>query len=234
MKSMWSSHIPNIDMFPLIVGAEPDDDEDDDETPAGGAGAGAGGDEGRQQSEDENSKGDPQKKIQAQDEIISRKQQALDEAEQELQELRDFKKNKDAEALSAEEKRDREVQEVTEERDKLRETVQELLVQNAFLNSNEFTWHKPEQALALADLSEVEVIQGKDGKYSIKDPEKLKTAIKDLAEDSPHLLKKSTTDEESKERKPWKGNTGTPPDRKQSKEAAGREKLVSKYPALRK
>lgn len=234
MKSMWSSHIPNIDFLPLIVGANPDDpDEDDkdenekDEDSQGTGGAGAGA--GEHDSDDE---GDPQKKISAQNEIIARMARQRDEDAQQLQELNEFKSKAEREKLSAEEQKDQELQEVTKERDTLKEGMQELVVQNAFLNSNEFEWHKPERALALVDLSEVEVVQSKDGKFSVKDPEKLKTAIKNLAESDPYLIKKNEDD--GKDRV-WKGKTGDPKPKKKDTDAnAERQRLLEKFPALRK
>lgn len=55
-------------------------------------------------------------------------------------------------------------------------------IHNSFLASNEFTWHDPMTALALADLSAVEI--GADGAVTGLD-----ASLKKLAKDKPFLLK---------------------------------------------
>lgn len=237
MKSMWSSHIPNIDFLPIIVGSDVDPNAPGSTVggdPAGGAGTGAEGGQGApdpaKKDEDKNHEGDPQKKILAQDEIIARKQEKLDEAETELQELRKFREETETAKLTEQQKRDKEFEEVTQERDTLRAGVEKLVLKNAFLSSKEFDWHNPERALALVDLSDLEVVQTKDGSFGIKNPDELSKRIKALAESDGYLLKKEDTEPK------WTGKTGDPKpgNKKVTDEAAERARLEKKYPSLRK
>lgn len=62
-------------------------------------------------------------------------------------------------------------------------TIQQLRLDNAFLASSDITWHNPEDALRLADLSKVKFSE--DGKV-----EGLADALKELAEKRPYLVKK--------------------------------------------
>lgn len=232
MENMWLSCI-----LPTIVGAEPgdedntqdqDQDEDQDQSGAGGAGDDRG--QGESKDQDEN-KGDPQKKITAQQEILDRKEAQLNEKETELQELRKFKKEQEDAKLSDKEKRDQEQKELQTKNENLTKSVEKLVLKNAFLSSNDYEWHKPETALSLADLSEVEIVE-ENGAFKVKDPKKLAAALKALAESDPYLLKAKSNDED--EDKSWKGKSGDPskkvPNQKQETERA---KLRNKYPALR-
>lgn len=98
-------------------------------------------------------------------------------------------------------------------------------VNNAFLMNNKFAWHNAERALSLLDLSEVVISE--DGKVTGLDK-----AIEALAKSDPYLLV------------PEDGNTkgaDLPPSgqpvgggAKSGKPTTDREKLLSKYPALRR
>lgn len=241
LKSMWWSHIPNIDAFPVIVGAEP---EKTPEQIAAEAAAGvtdplggAGGDQTQDQELD------PQKKILAlteeKDRHWTKAQEAerkLQEAADELEELRKFKLTKDQESLTEEQKIEAKLAEFDvqlkvkdAEIEKLRETSKKLVVKNAFLAQNDVQWHDAESALSLADLSEVEIVDGKDGSPTLKNDAAMKSAIQKLAETKPYLVNKSEGEPT------WEGKTG---DKQQKQtirqDASKRDKLLKDYPALRR
>ena len=103
-------------------------------------------------------------------------------------------------------------------------------MKNAFLSTNDVKWHNPESALSLADLSAVEIVEGKDGVPTLKDPAALKTAIEDLSKAHPYLVNNSEGQQPT-----WQGKTGDKPQPRQTgEEAAKRDKLLAKYPALRR
>jgi cell division protein FtsB len=102
--------------------------------------------------------------------------------EAELKQLRD----KD---LPEAEKQTRELQEAQEKVSALAETNKALALQVAFLKDNTFTWHNPERALKLVDLSKVEV--NEDGTVS-----GLKDALNALAKSDAYLVQADKTVEE--------------------------------------
>jgi TolA-binding protein len=237
-KSVWWSHIPNIDTFPVIVGSEP---EKTPEQIAAEAAAGvtnpSGGAGGEQQQEL-----DPQKKIAALTEekdrhwtLAQEAKSKLTEAERELEELRQFKLTKEQESLSDDEKvaakvldLETKLAEKDVEIEKVKESARKLVLNNAFLAQNDVKWHNAERALALADLSEVEIVDN-NGVPTLKDPSKMKAAIEALAKSDAYLV-------DTSEKPPsWEGNTGDKPLKPTVKsEASKREKLLKEYPALRR
>ena len=104
------------------------------------------------------------------------------------------------------------------------ESLQQERIHTAFLASNKYTWHNSERAMSLVDLSEVTIDD--DGAVSGLDK-----ALEKLAKSDPYLIK-SSEDGGS----PKGGPTGTPAGSggKGEKGAADREKLLAKYPALRR
>lgn len=236
MKTLSSSIYAKL--LPVICGAEDDPDgagnppDPNAQTdPPNGGNGGDGGNGGQGGGDGDSHEGDPQKKIQAQQEIIDRKQRQLDDAaknEKELEDLRKFKKEQEDAKLSADEKLTRSLDETTAERDSLKSVVNKQAIQLAFLSNNDVTWHETDTALSLVDLSEVEV-DPKTGE--VKDPAKVKAAIKKLATDKPYLVKKNDIDEDTRQF----GPTGNPPQRKQGGEKVNeRQRLLNKYPALRR
>lgn len=228
MKTMWSSYI-----LPSIIGAEPDGADPNGEDPNGEdqnpGGAGGDGEQSAGNKPDPAENGDPQKKIAAQEEIISRKQKALEEREAELQELREFKEQQEREKMTADEKAEADRKELESSHQKLQEGMQKLVLENAFLRSNEYKFHNPETALRLADLSQIEIVEGVNG-FELKDPKALKKALDDLVKGNPYLVKS----EDPEDKKNWQGKTGTPPKQKrENDDAAEIAKLRNKYPALR-
>jgi chromosome segregation ATPase len=94
--------------------------------------------------------------------------------------------------LPEQQKLQRDLQAATEANTALQETNKSLALKVAFLTDNAFTWHNPERALRLADLSSVEVAE--DGTVT-----GLKQALEALAKSDAYLLKtEATTTEENK------------------------------------
>lgn len=239
LKSMWWSHIPNIDFVPVITGAEPDpDDKDKDENKDGTGGAGG--------SHVDPNAGDldPQKKIDAlteeKDRHWTKAQEAerkLQETADELEELRKFKQTADDSKLTDDERVSKEIEtlnKTVEDQNAviegLKESARKLVLNNAFLGQTDVKFHNAERALALVDLSDVEIIEGKDGIPVLKDPNKLSAAIKALAASDAYLV------DTSSEKQPlFDGKTGDKPlQKKVPGEAAKRDKLLKDYPALRR
>lgn len=239
-KSMWWSHIPNLELIPVIVGAEPDPNEDEKQKLENQDGTGGAG--GSQV--DPNAELDPQKKIDALTEEKDRHwtkaqeaERALQEAADELEELRKFKQSADDAKLTDDERVAKEVEllnKTVAEKDVviegLKESARKLVLNNAFLGQTEVKFHNAERALALADLSEVEIIEGKDGIPVLKDPNKLTAAIKALAASDSYLV------DTSSEKAPlWDGKTGDKPlPKKLPGDASKKDKLLKDYPALRR
>lgn len=238
-KSMWWSHIPNIDLIPVIKGAEPEIEDQDGGNNDGTGGAGDGG-QGDQSKEEL----DPQKKIAAltdeKDRHWTKAQEAerkLQESQTELEELRKFKQEQDDAKLSADEKVTREIETLNKTVkdqesviESLKESARKLVLNNAFLGQTDVKFHNAERALALADLSEVEIIEDKNGIPVLKDPAKLKAAIKALAESDAYLV-----DTSDGKQPVWDGKTGDKPQKRSVDDnASKRDKLMKEYPALRR
>lgn len=196
-------------------------------TETGGEGAAGAGGSGSTEKPEEG--GDPQKKITALEEEKNRHFTARQAAEKERDDLKAWKEEQERKGKSDLENLQTDLKTVKAERDQLAETNQRLLVQVAFLGTNDVQWHNPERALALVDLSDVEI---KDGKVDTK---ALKAAIDALAKSDSYLVK--TT--EAKEEKP-----GTPPGRSGQLPGNGagrtgqqpdpdRAKVLAKFPSLR-
>lgn len=113
------------------------------------------------------------------------------------------------------------VTELTTRAEKAESKAAELALQNAFLSDNSFKWRNPKSALRLADLSKIEIDE--DG-----DVVGLDVALKALARSDPYLLADDDEDEDDK------SAVGQPPKTKKAKGTPEREKLVAKYPALRR
>jgi predicted RNase H-like nuclease (RuvC/YqgF family) len=97
---------------------------------------------------------------------------------------------------------------------------EDLAIRLEFLANKKHSWKNPKAALKLLDLSEVEIDE--DG-----DVVGLDEAIDQLAKDEPYLLEQQ---EEPKQRRRATGQST----KSQRKGNPNRDKLVSKYPALRR
>lgn len=216
-------------VFPMM-GASPDDpsnkeDEDDDkgdpddkdDDPEGGSGS---------DEDDKGSKGDPESKIAALEDEKNRHVRRRQEAERERDEMR-----KRLEALEEKDKPEQEkikarLTELETENETLQTLVRDTRLENAFLKDNTYTWHNPGRALALADLSEVEI--DSDGKVH-----GLKSALDKLAKSDSYLLKTEESKDETKDQ-PSTQNPKSKSKKDKQDDKAEDKALLDKYPALRR
>lgn len=221
----------NIHLTELAIGrrflfAAEGDDEDEEKKDLGGDAVdetgGAGG-------SDDDKGGDPQKKITALEDEKNRHFEARRKAEEELAKLQKFKDEVDKKGRTEIENLQHDL-EVREARiAELEKGISNLVVKTAFLENKDYEWHNPERALALVDLSEVEV--GEDG--SVKNPDVLKAAIKKLADEEPYMLKPKNGEDDDKKDKPGIKTGDAPKPKPKSDDKAKLEALKSKYPALK-
>lgn len=101
--------------------------------------------------------------------------------------------------------------------------INRLRIQNAFLASNSHDWADPEDALRLADLSDVE-IDSEDGSVH-----GLKPALDRLAKKKPHLLKAKKQNDDADGAPSGSATNGR---RKGGKTKVTRETLAASYPIL--
>jgi hypothetical protein len=214
-----------------IAGAA-DDDSGDGDGDGGNDGDGDGSGDGGADDDDNaggagdtedgnNSKGD------------KRVKELSDEAARRRNEAKQFKKERDEALAKLKEKEDADLgeldkakktaEEATATVEKLKADNQRLLIDNAFLTSNKHSWKNPRAALRLVDLSEVEI----DDEGEVTGLDK---ALDALAKSDPYLLADSGDDNDDGDSTP----TGQPPARQRSKGNPNREKLLEKYPALRR
>lgn len=104
------------------------------------------------------------------------------------------------------------------------ESLKRERINNAFLTSNTVQWHNPATALSLLDLSEVTISE--DG--TVKGIEK---AIEALSKSDPYLVKPEG-ETKGADLPPSGSNVGS--GTKGDKGKADRDKLLDKYPALRR
>lgn len=211
-------------VWPILGGAEEEED------PEGGAGGGAGstnetplGGETNVESGGEKGAGDPNAKIAALEEEKDRHYNARKQAEEERDDLRGRlkaleDKDKDDSTKLTERVTDLETNLV-----KSQNANKQLSLENAFLKDNTYQWYDPDDALRLADLSQVDI----DKEGNVKG---LKDSLEKLAKTKPHLVKPK---EEQNGSKP--PNSGDPAHgHKKKKDDLDRDALVKKYPALRR
>lgn len=134
--------------------------------------------------------------------------QRAGKAEQELKQLRD----KD---LPEMDRLRRDYEESQAQVTKLSEKNTQLALENAFLKDNTYTWHNPERALKLVDLSQVTIEE--DGSVS-----GLKDALKALATSDDYLIKKEVKPEAKPPVATSPGNNGGSSTKPNSKGMAAR------------
>lgn len=211
-----------------IMGASPDDPNDDDEKddkketeddkddPEGsGSDEGAGGSD----------KGDPQAKIAALEEEKNRHVRRRKETETELQAARDKLAELEGKDKTETERLQARTNELEAENKSLQEGLREARLQNAFLSDNSYSWHNPGRALALADLSEVEIDE--DGTVH-----GLKAALDKLAKSDAYLIKPKGEGDDSED--PPNTSVTNKSKKQQKNSDADRKALEDKYPALRR
>lgn len=190
-----------------------DSDEDDEE------------DSDKDKSEDDNKedeKSDSDKESKKSDaisredyEALKRRMQAADRnAATIAAKLKEYEDKDKTDLQRASEERDS----LKEENETLKEAISKLRISNAFLASNTYTWHDPEDALNALDVDSITIDD--DGKV---DKKTLKAAIKAVAEAKPHWIKTEVKD--SGEPGPGRSNNNDDSKKKRSE-------LLKKYPAL--
>lgn len=173
--------------------------------------------------------GDPAAKIRALEEEKDRHFRKRQEAETELEDLRKFKKEAEDKGKTETQRLESERDEAVKAVEKLNETNSQLLLQIAFLSDNTFTWQNPKRALQLADLSEVEI---KDGKVTGLD-----RALEALSKSDPYLLKPKDDEGNGSHKSSSAGSQHNGKKGSKDKDASEADKraaLLKKYPALRR
>lgn len=231
-------------IWPAIGGApedddDPDDDPDDDDSD----------DDDDDSSDDDKDKSKKSKKSGKDDDDDDDDKPRYTEAE--YKKLKDRMKAADRRAdeamtrIKALENKDKKPEDVasaelTEANTKLEQQAtanKELRLQVAFLSANQIKWHDPEDALAMADLSGVDV----DDSGTV-DTKALRAALKDLAKRKPHLVDKSSSkkdkddddDKDDKGRQDDQGSSGSSMNgrRKGESKTPDRKALAARFPVL--
>jgi len=156
-------------------------------------------------------------RMQAADRAKGEAEKKANELEQRLRSFED----KDKTEL---EKAQRDAAEAAAREKAANEALKRERINNAFLMSNKFSWHNPERALTLLDLSDVTIDEA--GKVT-----GLEKAIESLAKSDAYLLKAPDPTPGS-DLPPSGQPTGGGGPAKVAK--ADRDKLLEKYPALRR
>jgi hypothetical protein len=185
----------------------------------------SGEDEDDKSGEDGAEPTDADKKISALEEEKDRHYNLRKKAEKELADAK--KEIKKLQTANASDESKTQIDELEKKTVKQDATISRLSLENAFLKANTHNWVDPEAALALADLSQVEVDD--DGKAH-----GLASALDKLAKSKPYLIKAA---EDSKPKPKPRQKTGDAPGGKpgsQASEDAKRAKLRDKYSGLRR
>jgi len=202
-----------------IMGAEPEGETGTEgEKPEGTTGStGTEGSEGSEgDSKEKESPEDVTERLRRVEERMKAADRRATEAEKKVKEYED--KDKSDTERSAE--RIKELEAATSAKDK---EIRDLRLQNAFLSSNDQSWHDPDLAVQHADLSEV---LNDDGSV---DKKALKRALDALAKDKPFLVKATTAEPETPG-----GPSGEPvgTGKTKSKKTIDEDALRKKYPSL--
>jgi len=230
---------PTVELF--LVGAEEDNDEDDlNDDDNGESGDGDDGDD----KDDKSGDGDGDDNDDEDDDKDDPKDRRIKNLEEERD--RHYAKRKAAEtkvtSLEAEIsrlKKDGTTDEATKtqlstleaDNKSMSTRIADMALENAFLKDNSHTWHDPDAALRLADLSKVEIDD--DGVVH-----GLGDALESLASNKSYLLNAEKPERKQKPKKSGdkSGNKGGGGDSrtKSAKEATRKAELQSKYPGLRR
>jgi predicted RNase H-like nuclease (RuvC/YqgF family) len=207
-------------VWPILGASEDDEGGDSDDQPDDDTSGGGDGDDDHQDDGDKDERNPRIKELS--DENAKRRNEAkqlrkeLEEAQKRLKEIDDADKS-EVERLKEQ------TTELTSQLEEAQESLRESRLHNAFLASNKYTWHEPDTALKLVDLSEVSIEE--DGSVKGMD-----AALKALADSKPYLVRKEQEEEEPKT------PTGTPAGSggRKDKSKLDRERLEKKYPAIRR
>lgn len=212
-----------------IVGAAPEGEGQEQQQSGeqssgeGGSGNSSGtegseGSEGEQQGQVTEDPKDLAERLRRTEERMKAADRRATEAEKKAKEYED----KDKSELERATGRVKELEESVSTKDK---EIRGLRLQNAFLASNDITWHDPDLAVQHADLSEV---LNEDGTV---DKKALKKALEALKTEKPFLVKEASGDNGNQGAQGASGaNVGA--NSTKTKKVADEEALRKKYPSL--
>jgi hypothetical protein len=189
-KAMWLSQCGQL--FPFLAGAEDDPDDDNPDTSTSGAENTDDDDEDENDSDKTDDDKDDPKKLRERMSAADRRASKLQKERDDL--LAEKKKQDDAKKTDLERAENR-VKELETETAKKDEAINELRVQVAFFSvggKDMPVWIDPADALSSLDLSEVEISD-----EGVIDKKSLRKAIKTLAAEKPHWVKKDDDDKEN-------------------------------------
>lgn len=240
IEALMASHRSRFGGFTMLKEDEDDQDDDDSDDDSG---ADDGDDDESDEDEDDDADDKSKKKADPRIKELSdenarwrvkfrKRGERISELETEIAELKKGKpksKGKDDDEADASGD-DSASNELKTENEKLKE---KLVTQSIRMEFNDLVtgsdalakFKNPKTAFRLLDLSEVEIDE--DG-----DITGLDDAIKALVKSDPYLLGKGKDDDDEDDEKP--GSTGQPTGRKRGKGNPNRDKLLDKYPALRR
>lgn len=215
---------------------ESDDSDDDSDDVSGGKGSDGDRSKGKRKKKID-SDGDDDKPVYTEADYnrLKARMQAADrratDTEKRLKGLEDKDKPADVKMKAR-------LEETLKELETTKEARKKDLIQLAFLRANDVEWHDPDDALTMADLSEVEI----DDEGSV-DRKALKAALRDLAKRKPHLVKtkeskedeEEENEEEQEDQRSKSSGSKMAGNRKGSKgKGPTREDLAKRFPALRR
>lgn len=211
-------------IWPILGAAEGDEGGDGDGTGDGAKGKDESGSEGQ---EDNDGKDNGKERASYSNEEYEALRERMKAADRRASTAEQKVKDHEKEGLSDLQKAQTEATEHKEAATVLANENRDLKMRVAFLTSNDVTWHDPEAALRLADLSEVLDDEGSIDKVA------LKKALTDLAKSKPFLVKQETAsdDNDGEERPPSGGSVGSS---KKKEAVKNTDALLRKYPALQR
>lgn len=212
-------------IWPILGAAEGDEGGAGSDSGDGEGGEGEGAGSEGQEGTDSKDNGAPKATYTHEEyEALKARMQAADRrASGAEQKVKDFEKQGMTELQKAQTEADEHKQAATT----LAGENRGLRLQIAFLTSNDVTWHDPEAALRLADLSEVQDAEGNIDKAA------LKKALTDLAKAKPFLVKTEDSNDDEDEGSPASGGTVGSTGKKKEQGPSDLD-LLRKYPALQR
>jgi hypothetical protein len=241
-----------------IAGAAPDTDDPDDPdfTGSGGGSADDEDDEDEDEDDEPKSKKRPVKKAkkdeddededdEEEEKLTRPERQAaryrtrLREEERKNRELNERLKALEDKDKKPDEIAERDTREAREKAERLETRARQLTLENAFFRANTVDWVDPADALKLVDLDEVDVDD--DGTV---DAVQLRKALRALAKQKPHLVKKAKASGGADEEDDDENETDDEPRSRQSAstmnrqrkgtrgKAPSRQELAKKFPVL--
>lgn len=217
-------------IWPMMGGSEtPPENDGGDDNPDDEGNKDPEGKDPDSKDSDKDPEGDPDAKIAALEDEKNRHVRRRQEAETERDKLkRELEELKGKDTPELDQLRTK-VTNLESQNQSLEGSLRESRLQIAFLQDNTYQWHNPGRAMALADLSEVEI--DSDGKVH-----GLKSALDKLAKSDAYLIKESSDDSKKQKTPPNTADPKNPSKKEKNKDESKKEedKLLGKYAALRR